>query len=86
LAAEIAGVDNYSTVALPEQPDPFEQFFKSGTDNIRYYDYTWFMKRELGEKRPHYWYFEYLIKSFRDEKVWPKSGIYARIPYDLLID
>ena len=72
LAAEIAGVENYRTVPLPSQPDPFEQFFNQGTDNIR----TWFMKRELGE---NYRYYEFLKKATG------MNGIYARIPYDLVI-
>jgi protease IV len=73
LAAEIAGMENYRTVPLPSQPDPFEQLFKSGSDNIR----TWFMKRELGE---NYRYYEYLKKAAG------MNGIYARIPYDLRIN
>jgi protease IV len=72
LAAEIAGVENYRTVPLPSQPDPFEQLFNQGTDNIR----TWFMKRELGE---NYRYFEFLKKATE------MNGIYARIPYNLEI-
>jgi protease IV len=73
LAAEIAGMENYRTIPLPSQPDPFEQLFKSGSDNIR----TWFMKRELGE---NYRYYEYLKKAAG------MNGIYARIPYDLRIN
>jgi protease IV len=73
LAAEIAGMENYRTIPLPSQPDPFEQLFKSGSDNIR----TWFMKRELGE---NYRYYEYLKKAAG------MDGIYARIPYDLRIN
>ncbi len=73
LAAEIAGIENFRTVPLPSQPDPFEELFKSGTENVR----TWFMKRELGE---NYRYYEYL------KKVSGMNGIYARIPYDLQIN
>ncbi|MGM0622276.1 MAG: signal peptide peptidase SppA, partial [Bacteroidota bacterium] len=46
IAAEIAGLDNYRTVALPEQLDPFQQMLKAGSDNIR----TRYMKNKLGEK------------------------------------
>ena len=73
MAAEIAGIENFRTVPLPSQPDPFEDLFKSGTENVR----TWFMKRELGE---NYRYYEYL------KKVSGMNGIYARIPYDLQIN
>jgi protease IV len=73
LAAEIEGLDNYRTVALPAQPDPFQELLKGGTDNIR----SWFLKRELGDQ---YRYYEYLKKSASME------GIYARIPYDLMVN
>ncbi|MFA7491628.1 MAG: signal peptide peptidase SppA, partial [Mariniphaga sp.] len=70
LAAEIEGLDNYRTVALPAQPDPFQQLFKAGTDNIR----ARFLKNELGDT---YRYYEYLKKSTQ------MSGVLARMPYDL---
>lgn len=70
LAAEIAGLENYRTVPLPSQPAPFEQFFKSGTDNLR----VRFLKNELGI---HYRYYEYL------KKMSGMNGIFARMPYDL---
>jgi protease IV len=73
LAAEIAGIENYRTVALPSQPDPFEQLFKSGTENIR----SRFLRNELGES---YRYYEYLNKLSR------MNGIYARMPYDLILN
>ena len=73
LAAEIAGLENYRTVSLPSQPDPFEQLFKSGTDNVR----TYFLKKELGDK---YHYYEYFKKATQF------NGIYARLPYDISIN
>jgi protease IV len=73
LAAEIAGVDDYRTVSLPEQPAPFEQFFKSGTENLR----ARFLKNELGEKYRYYEYFK---------KISHMKGIYARMPYDVAIN
>jgi protease-4 len=73
LAAEIEGLDDYRTISLPSLPDPFQQFFKTGTDNLR----TRFLKSELGEK---YRYYEYL------KKVSGMKGIYARMPYDLYIN
>src|SRR5690606_15021187 len=73
LAAGIAGIENYRTVPLPSQRDPFEQLFKSGTENVR----AWFMKKELGE---NYKYYEYMKKASG------MNGIFARIPYDLQIN
>jgi protease IV len=73
LAAEIEGLENYRTVALPAQLDPFQQMFKSGTDNVR----SWFLKNQLGE---NYRYYEFLKKSSE------MNGIFARIPYDININ
>lgn len=73
LAAEIEGIENYRTVSLPAQEDPFEQLFKSASDNIR----TKILKNELGE---NYRYYEYL------QRVSKMNGIYARMPYDLFLN
>jgi protease-4 len=73
LAAEIVGLDEYRTVSLPALPDPFEEFFKMGSDNIR----AKFMKNELGEKYRYYEYFK---------KMSGLNGIYARMPYDIFIN
>jgi protease IV len=73
LAAEIAGVENYRTVPLPSQADPFEELFKSGTENIR----ARFLKNELGEAHKYY---EQL------KKLSHLNGIYARMPYDIAIN
>jgi protease IV len=73
LAAEIEGLENYRTVALPAQLDPFQQMFKTGTDNVR----TWFLKNQLGE---NYRYYEFLKKSSE------MNGVFARIPYDININ
>jgi protease IV len=73
LAAEIEGLENYRTVALPEQLDPFQQMFKSGTDNVR----AWFLKNQLGE---NYRYYEFLKKSSE------MKGVLARMPYDININ
>lgn len=72
IAAEIEGLDEYRTVALPSLPDPFEALFKMGTDNIR----ARLIKNELGE---NYRYYEYL------KKMAEFNGIYARLPYDVNI-
>lgn len=71
-AAEIAGIEEYRTVSLPALPDPFQELFKTGTDNVR----VWFMKNELGEKFRFYEYFK---------KASQMNGVYARMPYDLNI-
>jgi protease-4 len=73
LAAEIVGLDEYRTVALPALPDPFEEFFKTGSDNIR----AKFMKNELGEKYRYYEYFKRMSGL---------NGVYARMPYDIFIN
>ncbi len=73
LAAEIAGVEEYRTVDLPTLPDPFQELFKTGTDNLR----GWFLKNELGEK---YHFYEYFKKATQ------MKGVYARMPYDIYID
>jgi protease IV len=73
LAAEIEGLDEYRTVDLPALPDPFEEFFKMGTDNIR----AKFLQNELGEKYRYYEYFK---------KMSGLNGIYARMPYDIHIN
>lgn len=72
LAAEIEGLEDYQTVPLPRQPDPLEELFKTGTDNVR----SWIMKKELGEK---YRYFQYLQKASG------LNGVYARLPYELTV-
>jgi protease-4 len=72
LAAEIEGLDEYRTVDLPSLPDPFQELFKVGSDNIR----ARFLKNELGEK---YRYYEY-VKNMSG-----MNGVYARMPYDIFI-
>jgi len=73
LAAEIGGIEDYRTVDLPALSDPFEEFFKISTDNIR----TKFLKNELGEKYRYYEYFK---------KMSGMNGIYARMPYDIFVN
>ena len=73
LAVEMEGLEDYRTVSLPTLPDPFEELFKTGTDNIR----AKFIKNELGEK---YRYYEYLKKASQ------MNGIYARMPYDISLN
>jgi len=73
LAAEIEGLDEFRTVDLPSLPDPFQELFKVGTDNIR----TRFLQNELGEKYRYYEYFK---------KMSGMNGVYARMPYDVFIN
>ena len=73
LAAEIEGLEEYRTVDLPALPDPFQELFQVGTDNIR----ARFLKNELGEKYRYYEYFK---------KMSGMSGVYARMPYDIFVN
>lgn len=73
LAAEIEGLEEYRTVSLPALPDPFQELFKMGTDNIK----AKFLKNELGEQ---YRYYEFLKKATG------MNGIYARMPYDISVN
>ncbi len=72
-AAEIAGLEDYRTVALPALPDPFQSIFKNSTDNLR----TRFLKKELGDS---YRYFNFAKKSMS------MKGVYARMPYDIYVN
>ncbi len=73
LASEIEGLEEYRTVSLPALPDPFQEIFKMGTDNIK----ARFLKNELGDQ---YRYYEFLKKATG------LNGIYARMPYDILLN
>ncbi len=72
LAAETSGLENYRVVSLPKQSDPFEELFKTGPDKIR----NWMIKKELGESAKYY---EFLRKATQ------LKGVYARMPYDIII-
>jgi protease IV len=72
-AVKIAGLEHYKLINLPELTDPFTMFMKGGTNNIR----TWFLKKELGETYPYY----DQVKRFSQMK-----GLYARMPYDIVIN
>jgi protease-4 len=73
LAAEMEGFEDYRTVSLPALPNPLEEMFKMGADNVR----VKILKNELGE---NYRYYEYL------KKVSEMNGIYARLPYDIYVN
>lgn len=70
LAAEMAGLEDYRTVGLPNLPDPFTELFNTGSDNVR----TWWLKNELGE---NYKYYEKI------KEVAGMKGIMARMPFDI---
>ncbi|WP_321371215.1 signal peptide peptidase SppA [uncultured Draconibacterium sp.] len=72
LAAEMEGLEEYRTVALPALSNPFEEMFKLG-GNVR----ARILKGELGEK---YRYYEYLKKASE------MNGVYARMPYDIYLN
>jgi protease IV len=71
-AAELAGLKNYRIINLPELTDPFTEFLKGGSHNVR----TWFLKKELGDA----WQYYNQIQRMSQMK-----GIYARMPYDVTI-
>jgi len=71
-AADLAGLENYRIVKLPELADPLTELLKGGADNAR----TWFLRRELGDAWPYYQQINQL-KQMR--------GLYARIPFDMAI-
>jgi protease-4 len=73
LAAEMAGVSDYRTVSLPTLPDPIQELFNAGTNNVK----VWWLKNELGE---NYKYYEQL------KEVSQMKGLYARMPYDIDIN
>jgi protease-4 len=72
-AAKMADLKDYRTISLPDLPDPIQQLFKAGTNNVR----TWWLKKELGE---NYKYYEQAKKASL------MNGIYARMPFDLTIN
>lgn len=71
-AAEMAGVENYRVVKLPELADPLTELFKSGSDNAR----AWILRNELGEAYPYYQQLHHLKNM---------KGIYARLPFEVNI-
>ena len=73
LAAEMAGIEEYRTTALPKFKDPLEELLKELTGSAR----MWMLERELGEYAPIYQQLERVKKT---------RGILARIPYDIQID
>ncbi|MEY5068955.1 MAG: hypothetical protein RLZ47_817 [Bacteroidota bacterium] len=71
-AAKMAKLKDYKVVAYPSQKDPFQEIFETSSDKIR----TYFTKQELGDQYTYY----QQIKS-----VLNRSGIQARMPYEVMI-
>jgi protease-4 len=72
MAAEMANLDNYRIVKLPDLPDPLTELLRGSTDNVR----TWFLKKELGDT----WKYYNQINQLRQMK-----GLYTRLPFDIEI-
>ncbi len=70
LAAELAGIESYRTVDLPELPDPVQELLRGTSDNVR----ARILKNTLGESAQYYEMFEKASKF---------NGVMARLPYDI---
>lgn len=70
LAAELAGIESYRTVDLPELPDPVQELLRGTSDNVR----ARILKNTLGESARYYEMFEKASKF---------NGVMARLPYDI---
>ncbi len=73
LAAEMAGIEEYRTTALPVLKDPLEELLKDLSGSAR----MWMLEKELGEYAPIY----QQLKEVKETR-----GVLARIPYDIQID
>lgn len=71
-AAKKAGLKEYKIVEYPAQKDPLQDFFGTSADKVR----TYFAKQELGE---NYTYYQQL------KAITQRSGIQARLPYEVVI-
>jgi protease IV len=72
IAAELSGLENFRTVDLPALTDPFQEFLKSGSDNVR----ARVLKSTLGESAKYY----ELV-----ERAGKMNGVYALLPYSIEI-
>ncbi len=74
IAVDLAELgDDYRLMSLPELPDPFQELFSSVPNNLR----ALWLKEELGV---NYKYYEQFKKAANF------NGVYARMPYDLMIE
>lgn len=72
IAVEKAGLENYQIVSLPSQDDPFTQFIKQFTEEVK----MGVLKRELGDIYQD-------LQIFKELK--NMEGIQARIPYQIRV-
>jgi protease-4 len=70
IAKEMAGLDHYRIVPLPQLKDPFEEIMKGFSTQMR----VRAIERELGDAAKHY---------FALENIKNNSGIMARMPYGI---
>jgi protease-4 len=70
VAAEMAGLEQYRTVGLPRLKDPFQQFLKGLSGDVR----TRVLKQTLGNEARYYLNMKEALKM---------EGIQARIPYKI---
>jgi len=72
IAVSKAGIERYRVISLPEQPDPLEQFVKQLAGEMK----ANVLEKELGA------YYQQLknIKQMAE-----KSGIWARLPFEMYI-
>ena len=73
LAAEMAGIEEYRTTALPVLKDPLEELLKELSGSAR----MWMLEKELGEYATIY----QQLKEVKETR-----GILARMPYDISIE
>lgn len=72
MAAELSGLENFRTVDLPALTDPFQEFLKGGSDNVR----ARILKNTLGESAKYY----ELV-----ERAGKMNGVYTLLPYSIEI-
>jgi protease-4 len=70
VAAEMAELEQYRTVGLPRLKDPFQQFLKGLSGDVR----TRVLKQTLGNEARYYLNMKEALKM---------EGIQARIPYKI---
>jgi protease IV len=70
LAAELSGLEKYRTVDLPALTDPFQEFLKGGSDNVR----ARILKSTMGESVKYY----ELV-----ERAGKMNGVYTLLPYSI---
>lgn len=72
-AADLAQMDDYRVIELPEQKDPFMELIESLEENAQAY----IMKSQLGEQYKYY-------KTLND--IQHLNGVQARMPFQFMVD